>query len=41
MISALIELIQYIFQIGLADIDDIILNIIGGILGFYIYKILS
>ena len=39
LLSAAIEMVQYIFQIGLADIDDIILNTIGAIIGFFLYRI--
>ena len=39
--STSIEIIQYFFQIGLADVDDIILNTVGAIMGFYLYKIFS
>lgn len=40
-ISLFFELFQYIFSTGITDINDIILNVIGGILGIMIYKILS
>lgn len=36
-----IETIQYIFSIGFFDIDDIILNLIGLILGYLIFKIIK
>lgn len=36
--SLLIEIIQYIFGTGISDIDDIILNLIGGILGIYTFR---
>lgn len=35
-----IELSQYIFGVGACDIDDIILNVLGGIVGFGAYKFL-
>ena len=39
-ISVIIELIQ--LKIGRAfDIDDIILNIVGGILGYFLYRIVD
>ena len=39
-ISFAVEIIQY--RIGrVFDIDDIILNVIGGILGYYIYQIMD
>ncbi len=39
VISLCVEAVQYIFGIGAADIDDIILNTIGGLLGVLFYKI--
>lgn len=32
------EILQRVFMVGSFDVDDIILNIIGGVLGFLIYK---
>ena len=37
--SICIETLQYIFQVGFADIDDVILNLVGAITGCFIYKI--
>lgn len=37
--SVLIEIFQYITALGLCDIDDVILNTLGVLLGFGIYKI--
>ena len=37
-VSVLIEFIQYILYRGVADVDDILLNMIGAILGCVIYK---
>lgn len=34
----LIETIQYVFGIGATDIDDIILNSLGGFMGIMLYK---
>lgn len=34
----IIEFSQYYFQRGFADIDDIILNTFGAMIGFFIYK---
>lgn len=34
-----IELLQFILGVGASDIDDIILNILGGIIGFLFYRI--
>ena len=41
IISVCIELTQFIFSIGVADIDDIILNTIGAIFGGVILKLLK
>ena len=38
--SLLIECIQYINHIGVADIDDVILNTIGAIIGIFLWRIL-
>lgn len=35
-----IEIIQFIIGVGTCDIDDVILNWLGGVIGFQIYKIL-
>lgn len=41
-LSAVIEIMQFIFAVGVTDIDDLILNILGGFLGSvlctYIYN---
>ncbi len=37
--SLLVEIFQLIFKIGCFDVDDIILNTLGGILGYIIYLI--
>lgn len=39
--SLCIELIQLIFKIGSFDVDDLMLNLFGGIIGYIIYKIFS
>ncbi len=39
--SAAIEVTQYILQVGAADIDDVILNGIGGLLGIALYQFLK
>lgn len=38
--SFCIELIQFSLQIGMADIDDVIINTIGAMFGFAIYKLI-
>lgn len=40
LFSIIAELIQYVFIVGGLDIDDVILNTLGGIIGFIIYKFL-
>ncbi|MCH4889462.1 VanZ family protein [Acidaminobacter sp. JC074] len=40
LFSFSIEGIQYIFAVGIFDIDDIILNTVGGLIGFSIYTLL-
>lgn len=34
-----IEIFQYIFAVGTSDVDDVILNVLGGILGYIMMKI--
>ncbi|MEO6221316.1 MAG: VanZ family protein [Ginsengibacter sp.] len=38
LLSTTIEITQYIFHVGFTDIDDIILNVIGAVTGFFLYK---
>ncbi|GFP76546.1 VanZ family protein [Clostridium fungisolvens] len=40
IVSLLVEIIQGIFGIGASDIDDIILNCVGGLIGILGYKFL-
>ncbi len=40
LISTIIEINQYIFKVGIFDIDDIILNTLGGLIGFLIYRVI-
>ncbi|OFK81137.1 VanZ family protein [Peptoniphilus sp. HMSC062D09] len=40
LISILVEVIQYLFNLGILDIDDIILNSIGGFIGIKTYNFL-
>ncbi len=37
--SAVFEFLQYFFVVGVGDIDDVILNTTGAILGFLVYHI--
>ncbi len=39
-VSLLTEVIQGCFGIGAADIDDVILNCLGGFVGILLYKLL-
>ncbi|WP_053956431.1 VanZ family protein [Inediibacterium massiliense] len=39
LVSSCIEVLQFIFRLGICDIDDIILNIIGSTIGFFLYKL--
>ena len=41
IIITLIESLQFIFNVGVFDIDDIILHTLGCIIGFAIYKIIK
>jgi glycopeptide antibiotics resistance protein len=41
LVSLLIEAIQLIFSVGSCDVDDIILNVLGAVLGFAGYKVLK
>lgn len=40
IVSLFVEIIQWYFGIGTADIDDIILNCLGGLIGILGYKLL-
>ncbi len=37
-ISALIEGAQFLFGVGCCDVDDVILNTVGGLLGYAVYR---
>lgn len=39
LFSLTIESIQLIYQIGIFDVDDLVMNTVGGVLGYLIYKI--
>lgn len=39
--STLAEIFQYIFNVGGLDIDDVLLNTIGGVLGYLLYKLVE
>lgn len=38
LLSFTIEVCQYVFYTGISDIDDIIFNVFGGIVGYGIYR---
>lgn len=38
LLSLIYELIQLIFRLGTFDVDDLLLNTLGGLIGFLIYK---
>lgn len=38
--SVLIEIIQYVFALGSSDIDDLMLNTLGTVIGYLLYKII-
>ena len=40
-LSLTVELVQLVTKVGSFDVDDLLLNTIGGILGFWMYKILA
>ncbi len=37
LFSSMVELLQYVTGVGTADVDDVILNTIGGCLGYQVY----
>lgn len=41
IVSVVIEIFQYVTALGQCDIDDVILNTVGVILGYGIYKIID
>lgn len=38
LVSLGVEILQYIFAVGVADVDDLILNTIGGFIGVLLFK---
>lgn len=40
-LSFLVELLQLVSRVGSFDIDDVILNTLGGLIGFWIYNLLK
>lgn len=41
ILSLIFETLQYLFAIGGSDITDVIANTLGGIIGIYVYELLS
>lgn len=39
-VSLVIEITQYVMAVGAADVDDLILNVMGGMLGLLLLKVL-
>ena len=40
-VSLAVEVIQLVTRVGSFDVDDLLLNTLGGLIGFFIYKIFS
>jgi glycopeptide antibiotics resistance protein len=40
ILTCFIEIIQYIVGVGTCDMDDVLLNVIGGLLGYILYKMI-
>lgn len=41
LLSASIELLQFIFCLGLSEIDDVVANALGAIIGWHIFILLK
>ena len=41
LISLIAEAVQYAFRIGVSDIDDVIYNVGGAVIGFYFLGLLK
>lgn len=39
LLSLAIELIQLVARVGVCDVDDMVMNTVGGMLGFFVYLI--
>ena len=37
IVSVSIECLQYLFNIGVVDIDDVILNVVGSYIGYLLF----
>lgn len=40
-LSLVVEILQLVFKVGSLDVDDLILNTIGGLFGFLIYELVK
>lgn len=40
-VSIVLEIVQFVFALGISDVDDVILNVIGGITGWLIYRLIQ
>ena len=40
-VSFTIDLSQFVFAVGLAETDDVIANVLGGVIGFWLYQIMK
>lgn len=40
LFSVIVEVLQFIFKVGATDIDDAILNTIGGLVGVILFKVI-
>ncbi|MFC0490358.1 VanZ family protein [Sinomonas atrocyanea] len=41
LVSAAVEVIQGVFAVGASDVDDVILNCVGGMIGVFTFRLLS
>ena len=40
-VSLVVEIVQLVTKVGSFDVDDLLLNTVGGILGYFLYKVLA
>jgi len=40
-IVIILEILQFVTSLGIADVDDVILNILGCVIGHFVYKLVS
>ncbi len=41
LFSLTIELLQLVFKVGIFDVDDLLMNTLGGLLGYFIFTIVN